>query len=335
MLIGGVGVYTMTAWLLDGPHVVRPAHPVPVPTFMKIGIRTFEIGGVIAALVVTYLYLIRPWRRAGEITASGLAVIGFASMYWQDPLVNYFNTVFVLNSYAINLNSWGSYTPGWRGPNGDHLIVTPVFNTLYLWVTMAIALIFMRIMGWARNRWPHWSNWRLFVSTVGLCVVVDLIVETVWLRFGINSYPGAWPSFTLFAGHHYQVPLMEALLTAPTFWAGMAALLFFRNDRGRTIPERGIDTLSMNKGKRTALRILAFVGAVQVIYLGYNFSFAVTQGLYASPWPQDVVERPYFVNDHCGPGTAYDCPPYRSLNEWLVRPLVKDPQYQPPSGPGR
>jgi hypothetical protein len=319
-----LAAWTIGSWLADGPHHVAPAHPVDVPTYMKVGIRFYEIAGCIAVPLVTWFWLIRPWRRAGEITASGLAVVGFATMYWQDPLVNYFNTAFVLNSYAVNLNSWGSYFPFWRGANPDHLIVTPVFNLLYLWVAFLTALLVSKGMGRARARWPHWSNWRLFVMTVITCFFIDIVVETGWLRLGINSYPGAWPGFSLYHGHYYQLPLMEALLTAPTFWGGMAALLFFRDDRGRTIPERGIDDLALGRRARSWLRVLAFVGAVQVIYFGYNGTFAITQGLYASPWPKDVIDRPYFVNDHCGPGTRFDCPPYRSLNPWLIRPVLKN-----------
>jgi hypothetical protein len=297
---------------------------------MKIGIDFYEIAGCIAVPLVIWFWLIRPWRREGEITASGLAVIGFGTMYWQDPLVNFFNTSFVLNSYAINLNSWGSFVPFWRGPNPDHLIVTPVFNLLYLWVAFLTALLVSKGMGRARRRWPQWSNWRLYVMTVSACFFVDIVVESLWLRLGINSYPGAWPGFSLFAGHYYQLPLMEPLLTAPTFWGGMAALLFFRDDHGRTLPERGIDQITVGKRRRTWLRLLAFIGAVQVIYGAYNVSFAVTQGLYASPWPKDVTSRPYFVNGYCGRGTGFSCPPTQLGDPWLIRPVIANHRYHTP-----
>jgi hypothetical protein len=55
------------------------------------------------------------------------------------------------------------------------------------------------------------------------------------------------------------------------------------------------------------VRFLALVGACNVIFLVcYSLPNALL-GLYASPWPKDVIDRSYF-SYLCGPGTDYACP---------------------------
>jgi hypothetical protein len=330
-----VGLYAMGAWLIDGPHHISPPKTGPAaPDYMKIGIRTFEIGGIVGSPLVIWFGLIRPWRRAGEITATGLAVIAYASLYWQDPLENFYNTAFVLNSHTINLNSWGPYIPGWRPPNGEHLVEAPVFNLLYIWAVFLAAILGIRAMAWAQRRWPDWTKLRLFAWTCFAYIVFDTVVEIAWLRIGINSYPGGWSWFTLFHGHYYQVPIMEVILAGIFCWGSWTSILYFRDDRGRLFPEKGIDQLRVGRRTRTSLRILSVIGAAQLAFFLYGVTFAMTQGLYADPWPKDVVNRPYFVNGLCGPGTKYPCPQYRQQNQWLVKPLFKTNQYVAPGKTG-
>jgi hypothetical protein len=83
------------------------------------------------------------------------------------------------------------------------------------------------------------------VATIALVVVlltaIDTVIETVLLRLGVYAYPGGIRAITLYAGHTYQLPMSE-----PFFFAGLglgaaAALSHFRDDRLRTVVERGLD----------------------------------------------------------------------------------------------
>jgi hypothetical protein len=91
-------------------------------------------------------------------------------------------------------------------------------------------------------------------------------------------------------------------------WTGWACLRYFRNDRGETIAECGLDRLHLSQKGRLGVRFLALVGACNVvIFATYNLPMALA-GLYSDPWPTDITSRSYFTNGICGPGTTYACP---------------------------
>lgn len=50
--------------------------------------------------VIVYYLIVRPWRRERRLTLDGMLVIGFASIYWQDPLANYTQNWFTLTLYS-------------------------------------------------------------------------------------------------------------------------------------------------------------------------------------------------------------------------------------------
>jgi hypothetical protein len=90
--------------------------------------------------------------------------------------------------------------------------------------------------------------------------------------------------------------------------AGLAALRFFKDDRGRTVVERGIDGLQVGEGRKTALRFLAVFGMCNVlVLLCYNVPNAII-GAHSTAWPRDLQERSYLTDRLCGPGTDRACP---------------------------
>jgi hypothetical protein len=50
------------------------------------------------------------------------------------------------------------------------------------------------------------------------------------------------------------------------------------------------------------------VGVLNLITFGtYNLPMSIL-GLYSSPFPKDILDRSYFMDGLCGPGTSYACP---------------------------
>jgi hypothetical protein len=111
----------------------------------------------------------------------------------------------------------------------------------------------------------------------------------------------------LWGGHYYQLPIYEVILAA-AWWTALAALRFFKDRRGNTVVERGVESVSTSGRRRTLLRLLALVGAANSIFLAYNIAYVFIGGLHAGPWPTDIQYRSYLVDNLCGPGTTYACP---------------------------
>ena len=80
----------------------------------------------------------------------------------------------------------------------------------------------------------------------------------------------------------------------------------FRDERGDTIVERGIEQVEPER-RRPWLRWLALVAAVNAIFLVYNVGWTWF-ALHQDPWPQDLIERSYLMDELCGPGTGMACP---------------------------
>ena len=61
-------------------------------------------------------FIVRPWRRERRITLDGMLLVSMGLMFFQDPLLNYFNTWCTYNTWLFNQGSWSSHIPGWVSP---------------------------------------------------------------------------------------------------------------------------------------------------------------------------------------------------------------------------
>jgi hypothetical protein len=296
-----------TGWLTSGEATRTPTGSTPVPTWMKIFIHGWEVSGIFFCAIFLWFFLVRPWRREGRIGLDGLFCIAFLSMYWLDTAHNYFQPWVTYNAEFINWGSWNPHILGWLSPRGNLVAEPPIWalpGYIYLIFGPVVALCW--IMGKARKRWPSMGNFGLVLFAFTCFAIFDITMETLFMRLGVYTYAGAIQDLSINAGKYYQLPLHEVFLWSAGSTA-FACLRFFRNDKGQTMAERGVDLVRCSPRRRTGLRLLALIGACNVIYLGYYIPLAV-YGIYSDPWPQDVLERSYFTNGLCGPGTPYSCP---------------------------
>lgn len=310
-LVGVAGVvmevYVLSAWFVSGDAASVPTGPTAVPLYMKAFATFLQIGSIAAGVVFVAVFVVRPWRRDGRLSADGLLCIACLTMFWQDTLINFFGPWFTNNAVFSNLGSWDAQIPGWLSPNG-HLNLSPlaVDFPAYIWMFFGGALVGCAFMRQLQTRNPDLGRFALAVRCYGAFVAVDLVLELVFLRSGLYSFPGAISWLTLFHGHYYQFPVYEALFF-PLAWTLWSCLRYFRDDLGGTVAERGLDEVRTGPRRRTGLRLLALAGACNAILFLYSVLVAVP-GIYASPWPEDVLTRSYLTHGLCGPGTSYACP---------------------------
>ena len=303
MVVGVIGHWLLTDDLQATPHgATRP------PDWQIFMAHFWEVV-VLAGLGWTaWRLILRPWRRGHRIPLDGMLMIAFMTAWFQDVPLNYSQNWFTYNTAFTNWGSWAGSIPGWIAPRSG-LVPEPVLFALggYPFVIFGATIVMCGALQRCQARWPHLRKSHLIGITFISMVVFDLVLEVVWLRMGLYAYPGAIEWLTLFHGHYYQFPIYEALVFGGTLTA-WTSLRFFRDDKGRTIAERGVDEVRASARGRSGLRLLAVIGAVNAIFLlTYNIPINFF-GLHSSPWPEDIQKRSYLTDGLCGPGTEYACP---------------------------
>ena len=299
--------YILVHWLTSGNLEATPPGPSELPTHMRVAVVSMEVGAIIGAIAMLYFVLLRPWRRTGAITFEGMLCIIWFTLVWQDLLADYSQYWVTYNAHLFNLGSWNGSVPGWLAPNG-HRLVAPLLLTgpVYIAGLFGATLVACHLMRRAKARWPQVSRFRLMLGCFIGMVVLDLIAEQTMLFTGLYVYGGGISWLTLFHGHYFQFPVYGAVLFGGT-WACYTCLMYFRDDKGLTVVERGVDSLRISGRGKKVVRFLALAGVCNGIYLGvYNIPmqwFAT----HADDWPADIQNRSYFTQGLCGPGTPYAC----------------------------
>lgn len=303
-----VQAYAWLRWGLSGQMVPAPKGPTPIPGWMETIARITEVLNFVGGLAVIGFFVVRPWIRDRRLSFDGMLVLIWVQMWLlHDPIQNWTQNNFSYNVTFVNLGSWTSSLPGWVAPN-SHLMGEPL-----LWGLGAYAvgmflpmLMCCAAMRWACRRYPRIGVAGLILVAVAVMGVFLLALETVWVRTGQYSYMGVVSSLSLWPGHYYQYP-MYSWAAWSVFWGLMVALRYFRNDRGETVAERGINQVNIGPKRRQAVRFLAVLGLCNIMYvtlydLPMNF-FAT----HVDAFPSDVQQRSYLTSGLCGLGTDRAC----------------------------
>jgi hypothetical protein len=306
--------YVLIKWV-SGPNFEHVAPgPTPVPEFIKIAASVVTYGGIPAALWCIYNWVVKPWRRSRIVTPEGLILVWFMTFGWfMDPWANWAYPFFTYNAWLWNMGSWVHDIPGWTsitaGSPGKMQAYPMLFIvTAYIWGLAGIIFFQTWAMRKIRARYPTMSTPMLIFIMFWICQVTFLILESVYMRCGIYGYHASIPSLTLWYGHYYQMPIYETIYAA--FWCvGYSSLLFFRNDKGQTLVERGIDKVQVGPVGKVALRFAAMTGLCFIIYNAtYNIPYYITNTIAQPPWPKHARENSYWTNGICGPGAEHACP---------------------------
>jgi hypothetical protein len=265
-----------------------------------------QVLSVVFFVVFVVWFVLRPWRRARHLTLDVLLCLAFQFVFWQDDAMNFIQPQVVFNAALFNRGSWYSHLPGWISPNAELFAWPPLLYLAYTWGLFGGAMLGSWLIGRMKQRWPHASTLQVVATLFAGFLALEFVMEPLILRVGLWSYPGTIGWLTLFGGERYQFPVYEGLLMA-WLWTAWSCFRYFRNDRGQTLAERGVERLTLPGKAKQGVRFLALVGACNVIFLGYNIPM-ILAGLYSGPWPEDIISRSYMTNGICGPGTDYACP---------------------------
>ena len=291
-----------------GPTRLAPG--VEVPLQYKIGVWSVTIGMGLVWLYLIGTQIIKPIMKTGQPNTAGLLGIAFFVAIFWDPSMNWIQVGCVYNPYAPNLGFLSAEIPGWMSPNGNRLPEPLLawaggYPGFLLWMTFG-GLAVMRFL---KACFPSISNVFLVISGILGAMVVDMVLESLLIRFsGIYAYPGSIRSLSLWGGHWYQFPIYETLFGA---WVGTTSvLLYFKDDKGRTWVERGVEKLDMCKNsnfRQSMVRLVAVIGFCSVAEV---ILYVLPMPLFtanADPFPDDLPAFFTTGAGMCGPGTGIAC----------------------------
>lgn len=309
-LMLAVIAYIMIRWI-TGPYfkAVDPG-ATPVPDTQQVALLVIQIGGTLAAVWCLWHFLVKPWRRDGKPTSEGLLALAYATLYVQDPVSLSNGYWFTYNASMFNMGSWAPYLPFFNAPSGQpgDMLAEPIFGMgsgyVYFWIVGVWAALTCFKFG--MRRFPRLGPVGGIACAYMGSVLFDVILEGfIWMRTGFYSYPGA-PGPRLFGGSFMAYPIVEGLLIG-CLLTPYALLRYYRDDRGYTIVERGIDNLKVGSRTKVLLRFLALVAVAQGIYFFCYNVYAVQIGSNQVAWTPDTVKRSYLLNGVCGEPSGRAC----------------------------
>jgi hypothetical protein len=295
---------SIVGWFTSGHATPTHAIAADVPFYVKVSAIIIQVLCVVACTGVV-IFVVRQCRRQRTLTFAGVLTIVGTSLWWQDSLMNYIRPQAGYNSYYVNLGSLNSDVPGWLSARG-HILPEGILLELPTYIGLLLfAMLGAASMRRAQRRWPTISVAGLIAVAFGTLMAFNVFFE---LAINIPSRSYGWSStigwLTLFGNEPYRYPLYEGVFSSFVY-APSAILLFFLDDRGRSVVEQGIERVRGGSAKRNSIRILAVAGVLNLCFLGYNLPL----NWIALHTDRHYVLPSYIGNGTCGVTVAYKCPP--------------------------
>lgn len=302
-------LYVLGSWMLGPNFVPTDPGPDPISKEKLMLFNAMQIVIPIAAATMFWKLLFGPWLKTGRITTDGRILFAAAMIFFWDMSLNYSSIALFYNSHLINFGSWSNGAwPGWYSPTG-HLLPEPLVFIMPAY----LALVFVQVLFvcWclrkAKARWPQMNLLTTLAIMVASLTVIDSIVEICVIRTGFYAYPGSIAALTLWAGETYQFPLTEGFFFGGLGLGSIAAINFFRDDRGHTFVERGVDSLRYSKFAQSWIRTMAIFGFMHTAFFALYFIPCQFITLNADPFPKGYPS--YMTNGMCVYGVnGNECP---------------------------
>ncbi|HEX5806677.1 MAG TPA: spirocyclase AveC family protein, partial [Macromonas sp.] len=225
------------------------------------------------------------------------------------PCMNYTSTTLIYNAHLVNFGAWtlGSW-PGWTSPAGN-VLPEPIILTGsgYLALVITQAFIMLWLLRKAKARWPG-MGWMAALACIIVGITIgDSLLEMALIRTGVYAYPGGIREITLFAGETYQFPMSEGFLFGGLAIGSITALMYFRDDKGQTWVEKGLERTGYSAAGKQWVKFFAIYGYIHmaffVLYMVPNQWLAT----HSDPFPEGYP--PYMINGMCVAGDQHnECP---------------------------
>ena len=287
-------IWTIGAWLARGPHQVteyRDGHPIDFWAA-----RGFEAGVVVISLIVA-ARVVRDCRAQRRVvTFDVMFLVCAMSMAWGTDLTNYFMPMFTFSSYWVNLNDPCGDIPILVNEDCGRVPLPIIGMPLMLsFGLLAAAMAIGAATERLQRRRPGLSKARQLAFIVAVACLIVLVVEPLCVRLHLWNYPGL-PLAIPVDGPAWQYPIFPEVFVFGSFIGLPAALRIFRDDRGRTLLERGLDGYGARS--RTAITFLAMYAFFQFMIWGPGTAPLWPMSWYQHAWPSLPASQ---LNGMCDP----------------------------------
>jgi len=255
------------AWGLSSPGPVRS--PGSVPSNVLHRLRVAELTSVLGA-AGWLAYVGWDWIQQRRLTWPLLWTIAWASVFWQEPLVNVRNHTFSFNSEFHNLGDWTThipFVPGTYTPLPEALVLE---GLVFLYLLPLLAISVAALLRVLRRTMPT-APVALLILIVYLCVVgFDIAFELQGVHQGLLRYVEVGGP-TLNAGTPDQWPILEGFLIGAA-WTIPGVVTFLLRDEW-ALQLDGPVWWSGTRAK--AVTVLAAIGGLNLAFGAYNAAYVV------------------------------------------------------------
>jgi Spirocyclase AveC-like len=289
------GAWTLVAWLAAGPSAVTRYRDSSAPAYTIA--TAYEVFGVLLVFGVGS-YVVRGCLRQRRLTFDAQLCIAGLLAYWLDPFYNFFVPMNLYSSNFVNVGSWCSHAPfvinkACSGSPEPILVI----GTIYLVGFLVCAMLGGRVMRAVETRYPGASMAKKLIALAAFAIVADLLID------GGSSQLGLWSQF-IPSGLNIATaarPFPASLpVSAILFFGAPTLARYLRDDKGRTIFERGLDHLRPRT--RKVLSFLSLVGYMQLMVAVTIVITIAPVGLYANHSP---AYPQYIINGQCDIGSVH------------------------------
>ena len=258
--------WTLGAWFIDGPTQITEYRDRGSASWYAA--HALEAAVVLVSLLVI-VHLVRDCRRQRcLLTFDVMFCLCGLSLFWADALTNAIVPMWLPSSNFVNLNYALGHMPFVVNPDAGRM-PDPILFTIPLltFCLLGMAIVFGRVVEWMRSRWPRLSSTQLVALVILIGMTIDILIEVgVALPLGLWSWASP-AALTIHVGKSGRIPALE-IIAVGIYFGLMMSIRIFKDDRGRSLPERGLDHYPprMRKG----LTLLALFGAFNILIVTFG-----------------------------------------------------------------
>lgn len=302
-------MYVWGRWIAGPNFVAIEPGPDAISEGMKLFLLWAQIICPLLCLACLWAWIVVPWRREGRLTSDAMIVIASITVFFWDFSPSFVVDQVTYNSHMFNRGSWGlGAWPGWVSPAGNR-VAEPLFFVppAYIVLVLSQVIFVCWVLRKLKTLRPQTGMATFVVAIIAALFFIDSFVEMTVLRTGLYAYTTTVPQLTLFAGETYQFPLTEGFFFGGLTLGAIGILKFFKDDRGQTFVERGIERLRIGDTRKQLLRLSCIYGWIHsaffVLYMMPVTLITLNGGHYPQGYPS------YMLNGMCLYGDRHDqCP---------------------------